>query len=302
MTTRKNNAPKFRNSGFAIRWHQGRWAEEKVYESINSTGTLVALYYGRSGVGPSDKSKVSEYWQEYKSIEKYGKRPDILVFKREVYEDLKNELPEDLTVVPEDDIEDIVKKSLGGIEVEMSMWISSKMPDYGKPITKKNMTLPTIWIKVEDLPGLVQWKEHYNKPIYSVQVFLDQAFMVSFDWVLDTLNNYGVPILNDTKLRELFQREKGKRNGVLSQLWKNKGILLTVQKYGDRPADSSESLKAVLRVAYSSGVKFGVFTKKPQFKAGIIEQSNGQIIPFVKPVGGILKMTEEAEKVFLGCG
>ncbi|AIU69835.1 hypothetical protein TEU_05540 [Thermococcus eurythermalis] len=245
---------------------------------------------------------MSEYWQEYKSIEKYGKRPDILVFKREVYEDLKNELPEDLTVVPEDDIEDIVKKSLGGIEVEMSMWISSKMPDYGKPITKKNMTLPTIWIKVEDLPGLVQWKEHYNKPIYSVQVFLDQAFMVSFDWVLDTLNNYGVPILNDTKLRELFQREKGKRNGVLSQLWKNKGILLTVQKYGDRPADSSESLKAVLRVAYSSGVKFGVFTKKPQFKAGIIEQSNGQIIPFVKPVGGILKMTEEAEKVFLGCG
>lgn len=192
--------PRFRGENFQGKWSLGSWAEKHIISAINATEELRATPYGKSEVGPSDTKAIGPYWTEYKDREEYGKRPDILVFERTVFEKHQSAgfrlIREELPNYSERDIHEIVSSALLGVESEASIWQGEKMPHYGrswwnrtgksKPVRElKKWTAPTVIVKDEDLHPLIDWKSAYKKPIYVVHLFYDMAFMLNFDKLLE---------------------------------------------------------------------------------------------------------------------
>ncbi len=189
--------PRFRGENFKGKWSLGFWAEQHIISAINGSGEFRAVPYGKSGVSTAkDLKEKQAYWDLHKERESFGKRPDLLVFEREVYENL-TENPKTQTLLDnlpnnlESDIQKIIEKSLFGIESEASIWQGEKMNHYGrnwfektgklKPLSEiKTWTAPTVIVKDEDLQPLIDWQSYYEKPIYIVHLFYDMAFMLDF--------------------------------------------------------------------------------------------------------------------------
>ncbi|MEM1898946.1 MAG: AccI family restriction endonuclease [Zestosphaera sp.] len=68
----------------------------------------------------------SEYWEKYQKVEKYGKRPNVLIFKKDVYRSFESELNQlvseygDPSLIPGDKWEKYVKRTVCALEVRMS--------------------------------------------------------------------------------------------------------------------------------------------------------------------------------------
>lgn len=187
--------PRFRGENFRGKWSLGSWSEKHILDAINSSDELRAVPYGKSEVGPTGAAEKQAYWDEYKDRESFGKRPDVLVFERSIYEEFERqgrlELVRDLPNRREDEIKEIVENSLLGVEAEASIWQGEKMPHYGrdwhnrtgrsKPLCELgSWTAPTVIVKDEDMQPLINWQEYYGKPIYIVHLFYDMAFMLNF--------------------------------------------------------------------------------------------------------------------------
>lgn len=189
--------PRFRGDNFKGKWSLGSWAEQKIISAINNSESLRAVPYGKSGVSSAKNlQEKQDYWNLHKERESYGKRPDVLVFEKSVYESLSNNskysaflnnLPDNM----ENDIKEIVESALLGIESEASIWQGEKMKHFGrnwsektgrlKPLNEvKSWTAPTVIVKDEDLQPLINWQNYYRKPIYIVHLFYDIALMLNF--------------------------------------------------------------------------------------------------------------------------
>jgi hypothetical protein len=78
--------PRFRGENFQGKWSLGSWAEQKIISAINSSDSLRAVSYGKSGVSSArNLQERQEYWNLHKERESFGKRPDVLVFERSVF-------------------------------------------------------------------------------------------------------------------------------------------------------------------------------------------------------------------------
>lgn len=244
--------PRFRGENFKGKWSLGAWAEQKIIAAINASEQFRAVSYGKSGVSAAkSKEEIRHYWNLHKERESFGKRPDVLVFEREIFDDLikdeKNaELFEDLAGNVESGIQEIVNASLLGIESEASIWQGEKMKHFGrnwsektgglKPLNLvKNWTAPTVIVKDEDLQPLVAWQNYYRKPIYIVHLFYDMALMLDF-----------------SKLREYIAE------GV---------VKAEVFDYG-------KASKIIYKTFYGLAAEFGKFTEL------------AEIVPFVSQTGG----------------
>ena len=187
--------PRFRGDNFKGKWSLGSWAEQKIISAINNSDSLRAVPYGKSGVSSAKSLKErQEYWNLHKERESFGKRPDILVFERIIFENLTSKYSSVLDNLPdnlESDIQEIVESSLLAIESEASIWQGEKMKHFGrnwtektgnlKPLSEvKSWTAPTVIVKDEDLQPIVDWQNYYQKPIYIVHLFYDMALMLNF--------------------------------------------------------------------------------------------------------------------------
>jgi hypothetical protein len=189
--------PRFRGENFKGKWSLGSWAEQKIINAINASENFRAVSYGKSGVSTAKtKEEVRDYWNLHKERESFGKRPDVLVFEKSIFDELINdekkaELLKDLAGNLEGDVEEIVNASLLGIESEASIWQGEKMKHFGrnwaektgglKPLNEvKTWTAPTVIVKDEDLQPLIDWQNYYQKPIYIVHLFYDMALMLNF--------------------------------------------------------------------------------------------------------------------------
>jgi hypothetical protein len=118
--------PRFRGDNFKGKWSLGSWAEQKIISAINNSDSLRAVAYGKSGVSSAKNLKErQEYWNLHKERESFGKRPDVLVFKRNIFENLLFKYPSILDNLPDNlerDIKEIVESSLLAIESEASIW------------------------------------------------------------------------------------------------------------------------------------------------------------------------------------
>jgi hypothetical protein len=196
--------PRFRGDNFKGKWSLGSWAEQKIISAINNSDSLRAVSYGKSGVSSArNLQERQEYWNLHKERESFGKRPDVLVFEKNVYENLAakysailNNLPDNL----ESAIQEIVESALLAIESEASIWQGEKMKHFGrnwsqktgnlKPLSEvKSWTAPTVIVKDEDLQPLIDWQNYYQKPIYIVHLFYDMAMMLNFSKLLEYISD-----------------------------------------------------------------------------------------------------------------
>jgi len=277
---KSNKAPQFRGIDFLMRFQQGRWSEDRIIDGINNTSDYRAVPYGISRVYVESGQETKEqYWKKYSSIESYGKRPDIVVFRRDVYDLIKSKLSEDPTLMTEDEWAPILKQSLCAIEAENSLWRASKMPDKDLKLPlprKSNIIAPNIWVKEEDVDRLLSWQQVYNKPIYVVQVFYDLAYAAKLETILQ-------------KVRKI----KEQKSEVLRDIeMKRLGLIIDTQKYVDSRTGVSQA-KEVYRLHPAAAILFGYISGEPSLEAKVLESKSGKIIPYVHFSGGTLILTKD---------
>ncbi len=271
--------PTFRGSDFTMRWEQGRWSESRIMEAINNSKKFRAIAYGRSQLGPSDSSKMGKYWAEYAAAESHGKRPDLLVLKVRDYDFAMRVLGEDPTIVDEQVFEPVVRRAVCGIEAENSLWVAKKMPDFTSktPLARLDLKSPNIWVKDQDLPCLLVWMHHHQKPILVVQVFYDLA--------------YAVPLLDVLARIEVIQSEREPKARIAAQ--KQAGVVFRKQGYTDSRTNEAEK-KLVYVTHHSTATLFGELQDTVTPKAQVLVEKNGKILPYVAFEGGRLRLTDEA--------
>lgn len=292
--------PNFRGSDFVMRYEQGRWSEDRILASINASDDYRALAYGRSGVGPEDKAKIPEYWAKYIKAESIGKRPDLLVLRREDYERLLPVRPEDSTLATDAELQPFLDVAVCGIEAENSLWVAAQMPDYGKTtLTKLSFISPTVIVKREDEAPLMAWQSHFGIPICVVQVFYDRAYIVPLQQIVDSVKKVqAVAAGEGVELFGLASVDVKARKKAADAEQKRLGVFITEQAFPDARR-TTPTVKTIYRTHYSKTVNFGIVPagSEPDFKAAHIVEDNGKVMPYVTFTGGVLQLLPDAEKL-----
>lgn len=282
---KKGKAPPPRGLDFLVRIEQGRWAEDLVIDAINNTQKFVALRYGLSrAVLVKGGREWLEYWEKYQKVEKYGKRPNVLIFKKKVYEALEPGLNQliseygDSSLIPEDTWRKYVEKALCALEVEMSLWKASKMPDKDMklPLRKINVVAPMIWVKEDDAFKLEEWYNEYRKPIYVVQVFYDLAFIASLTEIVEKARRVK---------SACNKREEAKK-------MKEEGLIISKQKFVDGRTGATVT-RVVYRLHPAAAKIFGILEQPPRIEVNVLEDERGKILPFLKFSNGKLRLNPE---------
>jgi hypothetical protein len=275
-------APPPRGFDFLIRNEQGRWAEELVIETINNETDFKAVRYGVSrAVVVKSYDKWVEYWKKYQSVEKYGKRPNVLVFRKNTFREFEEELKRysesfgDASLIPEEIWENYVRKAVCALEVEMSLWKASRMPDKDMklPLKKLNVIAPMIWVKEEDAIKLESWMKKYSKPIYVIQVFYDLAYIASLQLIINKANRVK-SVQNKEMRREVMKRE---------------GLIVESQRYVDEVTGVTTT-KTVYRLHPAAAMFFGELIEPPKINVEVLEVGKGKLIPFLRFSDGKLKI------------
>jgi len=275
------NPRRLRGSDFLMRWSQGRWSEERIIEAINDTRCFIALPYGPSGVAPQSIEEAERYFER---LEKAGlgdtKRPDLLVLPSAAKKEVERIVAaiggfEELPFTPESDpkVRRLLSFAIAAIECENSLWIATKMPDYGLALTpqkrlggkvglRKTAIVPTIILKDEDREPLREWQLSHNRkiPIHIWQLFYDIGFGISLDDAERLIEEGYVEPTEQT-----FQAPNG-----------------------------ATTKKVIYKIYYLYGYSVSKTVKKPKWVADSIEDKNGHILPYVRFEGGKIKLSEEA--------
>ncbi|MGH9877065.1 MAG: AccI family restriction endonuclease [Nitrososphaerales archaeon] len=200
------NPRRLRGSDFLMRWAQGRWSEDIVVRAINQTNQLGVLPYGPSTVAPEDPAELELFFEKMGVISREGKRPDLLLYEKTTFDWARAELEhrlgslEKIAETSSVELRDVIAKAKAAFEIENSLWVTEKMPGFGKPFSRyargKNKgrlkpagIIPTIIVKQEDIPRLQQWEAEYAIPVYVVHIFYDRGYFIKFKDILDLLDS-----------------------------------------------------------------------------------------------------------------
>jgi hypothetical protein len=254
-----------------------------MIQAINETGRYFALPYGPSGTAPDND--VREYELYFERLELVGlgqlKRPDLLIFKaadRPSVEDLVCRLGgvKELPFVPEEDgpMIELLRKAIIAVECENSLWLASRMPDFGTALTpqkrlggqpglKKSAIVPTVILKEEDRAPLRDWQGARKVPIHIWHSFFDLAFGIAFDYA-DRLIERG-----QIEPKEFAYQAP---NGIVTK-------------------------KLVYFIWYQHAYPLAEAVEEPALVAESIVDKNGHILPYVRFDGGRLRIRSEATGV-----
>lgn len=208
-----------------------------------------------------------------------GQERIFIVFRKEVYDKIKDRIHGDPTLMREEEWGPLIEKCVCGIEAETSLWKASKMPDRNLklPLPRiTNLIAPNIWVKEEDVKGLLKWQRVYNKPIYVVQVFYDLAYAARLRTILEKAQR-----ILEHKLRK-----------IRIELMKREGLIIESQKYVDSRTGVAQE-KTVYRLHPASAIPFGHITKEPKLVVKVLEDEKGKIIPYIHFSGGELALSKE---------
>ena len=112
--------PTSASSEFITNKEQGDWAENIIFETINSySSDYIAVHYGRNDNLSAGDEGFKEFYETYlHELNTIGKRPDILIFKRSdihEYSDLAD---------------DVIGKAVCALEVRSSSFLSNKYEEF----------------------------------------------------------------------------------------------------------------------------------------------------------------------------
>ena len=108
------------SSEFITNKEQGDWAENLVFEAINrNSSNFIAVRYGRNENLSAGDPGFKEFYQNYqKELNTIGKKPDILIFKKDDY--IEGQVLQD---------EDVMR-AVCAIEVRSSSFLVNKYEEY----------------------------------------------------------------------------------------------------------------------------------------------------------------------------
>jgi hypothetical protein len=174
ITRIKPRRPNLANSEFLINRHMGDWSEKLVRTSIESaTNKYIAVKYGRSQDIVPGEPGFNQFYDDYQGeLDEFGKRPDLLIFRKRDY----HREDEDLSDSSNDDISDLVPKAILGLEVRCSSYLSKKF----KPGKSNPLGSLTFTIKVEDIVIVLNWIRNTGVRHRYVQVFFDEVHSIGF--------------------------------------------------------------------------------------------------------------------------
>jgi hypothetical protein len=169
-------------SEFLTNKRLGDWGEDVVRRSIPSE--YIVVKYGRSGDRVAGEPGFREFYQRYQNeLDEFGKRPDLLVFKREDYSHSRTDLGE----VDNEELEEVVSKAIAGIEVRSSNYLSRNYrAGQASPFDVLSFT-----VKVEDIAIVLKWIENTGVPHYYVQVPFDEVYAIGFHTALEIASDRG---------------------------------------------------------------------------------------------------------------
>lgn len=125
------------SSEFITNKQQGDWAENVLFRAINDNSeNIIAVRYGKSDDLVAGDAGFEEFFNEYQAeLDTIGKRPDILLFKKE---DFDHSLGYDISSKPSNELGDYVAKAIAGIEVRSSAFLINKYTEEANKLVREN--------------------------------------------------------------------------------------------------------------------------------------------------------------------
>lgn len=125
------------SSEFITNKQQGDWAEDVIFRAINNNSqNIVAVRYGKSDDLVAGDPGFEKFFNDYQEeLDTIGKRPDILLFKKE---DFNPKLGLDISHVKSSVLDDYVSKAIAGIEVRSSAFLINKYNEEANRVVRKN--------------------------------------------------------------------------------------------------------------------------------------------------------------------
>lgn len=166
-----------RGFNFYLKWSMGNWAEEIVYSFCQTVlarelGVYAYRYGYSAGRIPEGPSELEEILQERSELERYGKRPNFLLFSQQFAKQRDQELSR-LMRRPDEEVGDLVKEAVLALEVEHSIWS-----------VKRATVRLSFTVKKEDVLPLNKWLQKFGVPIVVLQVFMDELHALPLEEIV----------------------------------------------------------------------------------------------------------------------
>jgi len=295
-----------RGSDFLMRFSQGRWAEDIVVRAIDGTDDWRAVPYGPSSVAPSDPYEMERYFERLDRASLVGKRPDLLILPKDDYDAIGPQLDEigrnNLPFVPEEELEFLYSKAIVAVEVEDSLWVAHKMPDYDKGIPLMELiSRRRRFRNPERARRWETWKENVARFVArsekhkDLKGFLEGAkvpTLIVKEEDIEPLKRwettFGVPIF----VFHLFYDEAYYIPFRYACELIESGVVPPTEQTFYAPGGPT-TRKVIYKLWYTLAKPLGRMIQAPEMSAKFIEDRNGHILPYVHFSGGSLELSAE---------
>uniref|UniRef100_A0A7C4TCB1 AccI family restriction endonuclease n=1 Tax=candidate division WOR-3 bacterium TaxID=2052148 RepID=A0A7C4TCB1_UNCW3 len=190
LRRKRANPPTQAFSEFITNREQGDWAEDLLFRAIQEINRdIVPVRYGRSDKIVAGEAGFKEFYNRYQDeLDELGKRPDLLIFRKDDYDSKWNY---DITSLDAETLERVVPKAIAAFEIRSSAFL---VEEYKKYITKskkekRQRQFLSFTPKVEDIYVIYKWIKKYGVPHFYVQVFFDKVYCISFEDILGIVAN-----------------------------------------------------------------------------------------------------------------
>lgn len=206
----RKSAPTQASSEFITNKQQGDWAEDVIFRAINDNSeNIVAVRYGKSDDLTAGDPGFKEFYAQYQEeLETIGKRPDLLIFRKDDYDE---HLGHDISYLSSDVIGDYIKKAIVGIEVRSSAFLIDKYNEETNRSVREN-TEKAIELKNIILSEYTDMLEKKRPELIGIIQSIDEHSVRSVD--------FRVPAWRSSSRLQTL-------SGLLSEL---KNCLKTIQK------------------------------------------------------------------------
>lgn len=294
-----------RGSDLLMRFSQGRWAEDILMRTINATADFRAIPYGPSSVAPSEPQEMERYFERLDKASAVGKQPDLLILPRDDYEAVQPQLSEiglaNLPFTPEADLDFLRSRAIIAVEVENSLWVARKMPDYGKEARlseliakKRRFRKPESiarwerWTKnvrgfISAFPDCSELKSFLGSKKVPTIIIKDEDLAPVIEWE----NNFNIPIF----VFHVFYDRAYYISLQEAREFIEAGVIPPTEQTFYAPGGPTTS-KAIYKIWYTLAHPLGTMTRQPEMSAKFIQDKSGHILPYVHFSGGEIKLSE----------
>ncbi len=168
------------SSEFITNKQQGDWAEDVIFRAINDNSpNIVAVKYGKSDDLVAGDIGFEKFFNDYQyELDTIGKRPDILLFKRE---DFDETLGYDISSKSSIEVGEYVAKAFAGIEVRSSAFLINKYTAETNKIVREN-TNRAIDLKNIVLNNYIDLLEQKRPELITILQQLDEISVRTIDF------------------------------------------------------------------------------------------------------------------------